>query len=106
LTGQVAGRFAVLTFAERASSLDVAAARAVADMADAIPAFAPILITRDLTGAPDGWNTVLDKEGLAARRCDARDGTTYLIRPDQYVAARWRRLHDSSILAALKRATS
>lgn len=106
LIEQVAGRFAVLTFAERAVSLDVAAARAVADMADEIPPFAPILVTRDLSGAPDGWNTMLDRDGLVARRCDARDGTTYLVRPDQHVAARWRRLHDSSILAALKRATS
>ena len=28
---------------------------------------------------------------LSARRYDARPGTTYLIRPDQHVCARWRR---------------
>ncbi len=33
---------------------------------------------------------VVDVQGLAARRCDARPGTVYLLRPDQHVAARWR----------------
>jgi 3-(3-hydroxy-phenyl)propionate hydroxylase len=106
LIERVAGRFAVIVFAERASSIDVAEARRVADLADEIPGFVPILITRDLSGAPDGWNTVLDKKGLAAQRCDGQDGTTYLIRPDQYVAGRWRKLDDSTIWSALKRATS
>ena len=106
LVERVAGRFAVLTFAERAAAVDGIEASRVADMADEIPGFVPILVTRDLRGAPDGWNTVIDKQGLAARRCDARDGTTYLIRPDQYVAGRWRALDDSVILSALKRATS
>lgn len=106
LIEQVAGRFAVLAFAERAASLDVAEARLVAELADGIPKFTPILITRDPSGAPKGWTTVIDKAGLAARRCDARDGTAYLIRPDQYVAARWREMDDSAIWAALKRATS
>ncbi|MBX3498883.1 MAG: FAD-dependent oxidoreductase [Alphaproteobacteria bacterium] len=106
LTELVAGRFAVLVFAERAASLDAAEARRVADMADEIPGFVPILVTRDRLGAPNGWTTAIDKAGLAARRCDAQDGTTYLIRPDQYVAGRWRKLHDSTIWSALKRATS
>lgn len=106
LIEQVAGRFAVLAFAERAASLDAGMARAVAELAGGIPRFTPILITRDASGAPDGWTAVIDRFDLAARRCDARDGTAYLIRPDQYVAARWREMDDSAIWAALKRATS
>jgi 3-(3-hydroxy-phenyl)propionate hydroxylase len=40
-----------------------------------------------------------------ARRYDARPGTAYLIRPDQHVAARWRRVDLAAVQAALARAT-
>jgi 3-(3-hydroxy-phenyl)propionate hydroxylase len=33
---------------------------------------------------------IADTEGLLRRRYDGQDGTAYLIRPDQHVAARWR----------------
>jgi 3-(3-hydroxy-phenyl)propionate hydroxylase len=52
--------------------------------------------------APDALH---DAQGLAARRYDARPGTCYLIRPDQHVAARWRRFDANAVRAALQRAT-
>jgi 3-(3-hydroxy-phenyl)propionate hydroxylase len=52
--------------------------------------------------APDALH---DEQALSARRYDARPGTCYLIRPDQHVAARWRRFDDSAVRAALARAT-
>ncbi|MFZ5549642.1 MAG: FAD-dependent oxidoreductase [Pseudomonadota bacterium] len=48
--------------------------------------------------------TLVDAEGLAACRYDARPGTCYLIRPDQHVAARWRRFDAAAVRAALHRA--
>jgi 3-(3-hydroxy-phenyl)propionate hydroxylase len=42
-------------------------------------------------------------EGLAAERWDARPGTTYLLRPDQHVAARFRQPDPARIEAALLR---
>ena len=49
--------------------------------------------------------TLVDAEGLIAKRYDARPGTLYLLRPDQHVAARWRRFDPSLVDAALCRAT-
>ena len=47
-----------------------------------------------------------DPKGLLKERYDAQDGTTYLLRPDQHVAARWRSFDQSNIEAAIKRATA
>ncbi|WP_304351836.1 FAD-dependent oxidoreductase [Comamonas testosteroni] len=47
---------------------------------------------------------LLDAQGLAAQRLDARPGTSYLLRPDQHVCARWRRPDEAAVRAALQRA--
>ena len=48
---------------------------------------------------------VLGEDGLASQRFDARPGTTYLLRPDQHVCARWRGFDAAKVRAALARAT-
>jgi 3-(3-hydroxy-phenyl)propionate hydroxylase len=55
--------------------------------------------------APPGWMAVQDRDGLVRQRYDGRAGTAYLIRPDRYVAARWRRPNGRELAAALRRAT-
>jgi 3-(3-hydroxy-phenyl)propionate hydroxylase len=47
----------------------------------------------------------LDPQGLAVSRYDAQPGTTYLLRPDGYIAARFRQPTPTSIEAALARAS-
>ncbi|WP_233833936.1 FAD-dependent oxidoreductase [Paraburkholderia sp. ZP32-5] len=45
-----------------------------------------------------------DIEGLATARYDAKPGTFYLIRPDQHVCARWRKLDADAVEHAMRRA--
>jgi len=46
---------------------------------------------------------LVDAQGVLAQRYDARPGTTYLIRPDQHVAARWRSFDRAAVETALRR---
>jgi 3-(3-hydroxy-phenyl)propionate hydroxylase len=64
----------------------------------ALPETAPPIRLATVTPAEDA-------EGLAALRYDATPGTTYLIRPDQHVCARWRQFDPDLVRAALDRAT-
>ncbi|MBI1396947.1 MAG: FAD-dependent oxidoreductase [Betaproteobacteria bacterium] len=52
-----------------------------------------------------GARDVVDVEGLAASRYDALPGTIYVIRPDQYVCARWRVPSSGQVTRAMLRAT-
>ena len=62
-----------------------------------------VLTPGERAGAGHTW--LCDVEGLAAKRCDARPGTCYLIRPDQHVAARWRHFDAAAVRSALARAS-
>ena len=55
--------------------------------------------------APQGLPTLIDAQGAVAQRYDLQEGTTYLVRPDQHVAARWRALDVAKVRAAVARAT-
>lgn len=59
----------------------------------------------DVSGLSADLPVVADRQGCLAKRYDAQPGTTYLIRPDQHIAARWRAFHADAVTAAVKRAT-
>lgn len=67
-------------------------------------AIEPIVISfKDINTA--SIKCLIDKKGLFKQRFDAKDGTIYLIRPDQHVAARWRSFDQNLLQKALAVAT-
>lgn len=104
LLDQLGNRFVLMAFADRADAV----APAVLALADTLAAAAvPVqtLVVAHAGQAPAGLVTVHDRDGLVAQRYDARPGTAYLVRPDQHVVARWRRVDVAAVQAALARAT-
>jgi 3-(3-hydroxy-phenyl)propionate hydroxylase len=64
-----------------------------------------LLVVPPGTQVPAGVRALVDRAGRYAERYDAKDGTTYLLRPDQHVAARWRAFDANAVRGALARAT-
>jgi 3-(3-hydroxy-phenyl)propionate hydroxylase len=95
LIDRLGNDFSILSFCERAG-----------DWAPlSLPTgVAGLLIAGDGAAAPSGWTVLRDCEGVLRQRYDARAGTTYLIRPDRYVAGRWRRFDAAAVDGALRRA--
>ena len=52
-----------------------------------------------------GGDGLIDAAGLAGKRYDAEPGSAYLLRPDGYVAARFRHPDRPAVEAALARAS-
>ena len=104
LLHQMGNRFQLLHYVDDASTLDKKTALALAQLAQAAIAIEAIIVA-PRGQAPAGLKTLIDTDGCIAERYDLRPGTTYLVRPDQHVAARWRALDATNIKAALARAT-
>jgi 3-(3-hydroxy-phenyl)propionate hydroxylase len=64
----------------------------------------PVRLLRVQPAGQAGAGELEDVQGLIAKRLDARPGTAYLLRPDQHVAARWRRVDAAAVRQALDRA--
>ena len=62
---------------------------------------APVGVKDICIGGEDG---LADPAGLTAKRYDAEPGSAYLLRPDGYVAARFRHPTRAGVAAALSRA--
>ena len=104
LLHQLGNRFQLLHYVDDASTLDEKTALALTQLAQAAIAIEAIIVA-PRGQAPSGLKTLIDTDGCIAQRYDLRPGTTYLVRPDQHVAARWRAPDASKIKAALARAT-
>ncbi|MBH1966118.1 MAG: FAD-dependent oxidoreductase [Comamonadaceae bacterium] len=104
LLNQMGNRFQALHYVEDASLLDADTAQSMAELVLGTVSVEPIVVARQGV-APAGLKTVIDSKGCIAQRYDMKPGTTYLSRPDQHVAARWRTLDTSKLSAAVARAT-
>ena len=99
------GRFRAMLFTADPARVDagtLAALRALA--AGPIPIDA--LVVADVPGSIPGVKVVVDRKGAASRRYDGREGTTYVLRPDQHVCARMRRFDADAVRRAVARATA
>ncbi len=105
LLDQLGNRFVLMVFADRADTLDPSWIALAGELAAGTVPVQTLLVTAHPGAAPSGMTVLHDRDGLVAQRYDARPGTAYLVRPDQHVAARWRRTELGLVRAALARAT-
>ncbi len=110
LLDQVGQRFCLLVYVNDPASLNTDALAQLKGLASAAAgsetalALDVVLVSPAPTAAA-GLTLLQDHTGRFAERFDAQDGTVYLIRPDQHVAARWRAFDAAQVQAALARAT-
>jgi 3-(3-hydroxy-phenyl)propionate hydroxylase len=105
LLDRVGNHFMALLAVNDPAQLDAATARACKALADAPIPIEVVLVSPKAGVAPDGLRVFVDSKNRFAERYDAQPGTTYLIRPDQHVAARWRAFDAAALTSALARAT-
>jgi 3-(3-hydroxy-phenyl)propionate hydroxylase len=105
LLDHVGKRFMVLLYVSDPAHVKVEFLNAFKALANDPLAPELVLVSGKSGVTPLGLRVLEDRAGRFAERFDAQDGTAYLIRPDQHVAARWRALDADKVAAALARAT-
>jgi 3-(3-hydroxy-phenyl)propionate hydroxylase len=95
------GTFTALLFAGAHDDADV---RALQQAAAGLAPLQVLRIAADERSQAPGARSVIDSSGLIHQRYDGRSGTVVLLRPDQHVCARWRRVSGDAVHRALRRA--
>ena len=72
--------------------------------AEGVAPLQALLVATHPDARAHGARTLVDSSGLMQRRFDGKPNTAYLLRPDQHVCARWRRVSTEGAQAALRRA--
>jgi 3-(3-hydroxy-phenyl)propionate hydroxylase len=99
LLPHLGGRFQLLVYVDDAAGWPAPALQTHGGL----PAVEVIAITAGAAPVP-GVRSLHDLRGRFAQRYDAQSGSAWLLRPDQHVAARWRRVDAAQVQAALGRA--
>ncbi len=97
LLDHIGNRFQLMVYCDDASTLDFALLRSVENV--------EVVVVTSREQPLKGLTGLHDVKGRFAQRFDAKHGTTYLVRPDQHVCARWRTFDAARANAALARAT-
>jgi 3-(3-hydroxy-phenyl)propionate hydroxylase len=105
LLDRVGNQFMALLAVNDPAQLDAATVRACRALVDGPIPIEVVLVSPKSGVAPEGLRVFVDSKNRFAERFDAQPGTTYLIRPDQHVAARWRAFDATALTSALARAT-
>ena len=105
LLNKVGKQFFALYFADDPNVLDAATIATLSNLSNGHIPVQALVISSQPGKVAGGISTVEDPSGVVAQRYDAQPGTVYLLRPDQHVAARWRKLDSEKIKAAVARAT-
>jgi 3-(3-hydroxy-phenyl)propionate hydroxylase len=104
LLDHLGGRFQLLLYVDDASTPRAGdLTRLLSHPTATTPRIEPIVIAAR-PGSSGAAKVLHDAKGRFAQRYDARDGSAYLVRPDQHVAARWRSVDAAKVRAALARA--
>ncbi|TQV78851.1 FAD-dependent oxidoreductase [Exilibacterium tricleocarpae] len=103
LLDQLGNRFVAMVYLGATDGMalrgDLQALQAVDDL--------DVLLVSDArmpTALADLGNAVIDSDALVAERYHLQVGTTYLFRPDQIIAGRWRQLSQGIVTRAMRRA--
>ena len=105
LLDHTGGHFQALLYVLDPSALDAAQTAECKQLGEATPPLEVVVVSPKSGIAAGGLRVFADCAGRYAERYDARDGTVYLIRPDQHVAGRWRSFDANCLRTALARAS-
>lgn len=101
---QMGNNFQLLHYIEDGSSMDSEMTQAIERLSQLTIPIQTIIVSQSLSTFAN-TKVIVDYKNYLKERYDLQNGTTYLIRPDQHIAARWRKFDESKIIAALACAT-
>ncbi|MGZ3409535.1 MAG: FAD-dependent monooxygenase [Xanthobacteraceae bacterium] len=96
------GGFQIMFYADKVENIPAATLSALGALSRETLPVSPLIVVAASGGASE-FATVHDRDGLIRKRYDLTPGNCYLFRPDQHIAARWRKFDPGKIRDAVRR---